>query len=85
MKYTPHIISSEIPTPSVPLKCMLLKLCFGSISHALILLSLECLAISQLTSHGHVVLCQNNEHCFDNKWSENVSQYEEEEKVDIEP
>lgn len=35
-------------------------------------------------SHGHEVLCQNNEHCFDNKWSENIAQYEEEEKLDIE-
>lgn len=37
--------------PSIPLKCMLLKLCSSTISQSLILP--KCLTISQLVSHGH--------------------------------
>lgn len=38
---------------SVPLKCMPLKFCFGTISQSLIPFPPECSTISQLVSHGH--------------------------------
>lgn len=47
------ILKKKKQCPSIPLKCMLLKLCSSTISQSLILLRPKCLTISQLVSHGH--------------------------------